>query len=52
MSIWLISPAAVFLSGAAMAAVSLFLSTMIPSNTDDGQEVDFWFRKPVVAAAE
>ncbi|MES0811007.1 MFS transporter [Roseibium sp. SCPC15] len=50
--IWLISPAAVFLAGAAMALVSLFLATLIPSNPDDGREVDFWFRKQVAQPAE
>lgn len=50
--VWLVSPAAVFLAGAGMAAVSLFLSTMIPSNPDDGNEVDWWFRKPAAQPAE
>ncbi|WFE91846.1 MFS transporter [Roseibium porphyridii] len=50
--IWLISPAAVFLAGAAMAAISLFLATMIPSNPDEGNEVDFWFRKQSAQPAE
>ncbi|WP_422037902.1 MFS transporter [Roseibium sp.] len=50
--VWLISPAAVFLAGAAMAAVSLVLASLIPSNPEDGREVDFWFRKPAAQAAE
>lgn len=50
--IWLVSPAAVFLAGAAMAAISLFLATLIPSAPDDGKEVDFWFRKPTAQPAE
>jgi hypothetical protein len=36
---WLYSPAAVFLAGAAMAAVSLLLSRMVPRDPDDGNEV-------------
>jgi len=51
-TIWLVSPAAVFLAGAAMAAVSLFLSTLIPSNPSEDQEVDLWFRKPAAQPAE
>ncbi|WP_428642841.1 MFS transporter [Roseibium sp.] len=50
--IWLVSPAAVFLAGAGMATVSLFLATLIPSHPDAGKEVDFWFRKPVAQPAE
>ncbi|WP_298959784.1 MFS transporter [uncultured Roseibium sp.] len=50
--IWLVSPAAVFLAGAAMAAVSLFLATMIPSKPEEGKEVDFWFRKQTAQPAE
>jgi MFS family permease len=50
--VWLVSPAAVFLAGAAMAFVSLLLATLIPSNPDVGREVDFWFRKPVPQPAE
>lgn len=50
--VWLYSPTAVFLAGAGMAAVSLFLSTLIPSNPDDGREVDWWFRKPAAQPAE
>ncbi|MTI45280.1 nitrate/nitrite transporter NarK [Roseibium hamelinense] len=50
--IWLYSPAAVFLAGAGMAFVSLVLASLIPSNPDEGNEVDFWFRKPVAQPAE
>ncbi len=50
--IWLVSPAAVFLAGAAMAAVSLFLASLIPGNPDKGREVDFWYRKPLAQPAE
>ncbi|MTH97808.1 MFS transporter [Roseibium sp. RKSG952] len=50
--IWLYSPAAVFLSGAAMAAVSLVLATLIPSNPEEGNETDFWFRRPAAQPAE
>lgn len=50
--VWLISPAAVFLAGAAMALVSLGLATLIPSNPEEGREVDFWFRKPAPQPAE
>ncbi len=37
--IWLYSPAVVFLAGAAMAAMSLLLSRMVPRNPCDGNEV-------------
>ncbi|MEH6627501.1 MAG: MFS transporter [Motiliproteus sp.] len=36
--LWLISPAAVFLSGAAIAAVSLLLARYIPTNPEPGNE--------------
>ncbi|WP_209015129.1 MFS transporter [Roseibium limicola] len=42
--IWLYSPAAVFLTGAAMAVVSLLLASIIPSDPDAGNEVDLWFK--------
>lgn len=50
--VWLISPAAVFLSGAAMALGSLILASLIPSAPEEGKEVDFWFRKPALKPAE
>ncbi|WP_417685948.1 MFS transporter [Roseibium sp.] len=50
--VWLISPAAVFLSGAAMALVSLFLSSMIPPAPEEGREVNFWFQKQTPQPAE
>ncbi|WP_417710705.1 MFS transporter [Roseibium aggregatum] len=50
--IWLVSPAAVFLAGAAMAVVSLVLATLIPGNPEEGREVDFWYRKPSAQPAE
>ncbi len=37
--LWLISPAAVFLSGAAMASISLLLAFNIPTSPAPGQEV-------------
>ena len=37
--IWLFSPAVVFLAGAAMAAVSLLLSRMVPRSPSEGNEV-------------
>lgn len=50
--IWLYSPAAVFLAGAAMAGASLFLASIIPDNPSAGNEVAFWFRQPAPQAAE
>ncbi|WP_299817126.1 MFS transporter [uncultured Roseibium sp.] len=50
--VWLVSPTAVFLSGAVMALVSLGLATLIPSAPEEGQEVDFWYRKPIAQPAE
>ena len=50
--VWLVSPAAVFLSGAAMAAVSLVLARMVPHNPDIGNEVILFRKKRVPAAAE
>ena len=38
--LWVISPAAVFLTGAALALISLILSQMIPWNPEPGYEVD------------
>ncbi|WP_299195502.1 MFS transporter [uncultured Amphritea sp.] len=37
--LWIISPAAVFLTGAAMGAVSLVLARMVPENPGPGEEV-------------
>ena len=42
--VWLISPAAVFLAGAAMAAVSLLLSLNVPRHPRAGREV-LWGRR-------
>ena len=42
--VWLISPAAVFLAGAAMAAVSLLLSLNVPMQPEPGREV-LWGRR-------
>ncbi|WP_261841778.1 MFS transporter [Aliamphritea ceti] len=39
--LWMVSPAAVFLTGAAMAAVSLVLARMVPENPEPGREV-YW----------
>ena len=50
--LWLISPAAVFLSGAGMAAISLLLAFNVPRHPDQGQEVVFGHRGAVGQAAE
>ena len=54
--LWLASPAAVFLVGAAMAGVSLFLARLVPAAPDIGNEVDwtlgFGRRKAVTQPAE
>ncbi|MBD1547843.1 MFS transporter [Roseibium aggregatum] len=50
--IWLYSPAAVFVAGAAMAGASLILASIIPNNPSAGNEVTFWFRQPAPQAAE
>ena len=39
--LWLVSPAAVFLAGAAMAAVSLLLAINVPARPEPGNEVLF-----------
>lgn len=39
--LWLVSPAAVFLVGAAMAGVSLFLARLVPATPDIGNEIDW-----------
>lgn len=50
--LWLVSPAAVFLAGAAMALASLGLSRLVPPNPDVGNEVvHFSPRTPVPAQA-
>ena len=50
--LWLISPAAVFLSGAAMAAISLLLAFNVPRHPEQGQEVVFGHRGAIGQAAE
>ena len=42
--LWLVSPAAVFLSGALMAFVSLILSLNVPRHPEPGNEVVFGYR--------
>lgn len=39
--LWLISPAAVFLAGAGMAGISLFLARLVPAAPDAGNEIDW-----------
>lgn len=43
--LWLISPAAVFLAGAAMALFSLALARMVPPNPEEGNETLLPFRR-------
>ena len=50
--LWLVSPAAVFLSGAAMAAISLLLAFNVPRHPDQGHEVVIGHRGAVGQAAE
>ena len=50
--LWLISPAAVFLSGAAMAVVSLLLSLNVPRNPQAGDEVVLGYRGQFTNLAE
>jgi predicted MFS family arabinose efflux permease len=50
--IWLVSPSAVFLLGAAMAVGSLVLSRFIPYIPEPGQEVQLPFRTQTVPAGE
>lgn len=50
--LWLVSPAAVFLAGAAMALVSLGLSRLIPPNPEEGNEVLFFRTAPRPAAVQ
>ena len=49
---WLVSPSAVFLSGAVMAGVSLILSLNVPRNPQAGDEVIFGYRGRITKAAE
>lgn len=46
--IWLISPAAVFLAGAAMAFISLMLAFNVPRHPGPGQEVVIGYRGPAL----
>lgn len=48
--LYVISPAAVFLAGAAMAAMSLCFALMVPPNPEAGNEVVFGRKAPAVAA--
>lgn len=51
--IWLVSPAAVFLAGAAMAAVSLGLARLVPPEPTPGAETALpWKPAPAVTPAE
>jgi hypothetical protein len=50
--LWLTSPAAVFVSGAAMAVVSLALSRLIPDAPEPGRETLLVRRETASAAAE
>ena len=50
--LWLVSPAAVFLSGAAMAAISLILSLNVPRHPRAGEEVVFGYRGQVIKPAQ
>ncbi len=47
--LWLISPAAVFLSGAAMALISLLLAFNVPRHPGPGEEVIIGYRSPALA---
>ncbi|NRG17989.1 MFS transporter [Rhizobiales bacterium] len=49
--IWLVSPAAVFLLGAGMAGISLFLAHLVPLDPREGNEVALPWR-PATAPAE
>ena len=50
--IWLVSPAAVFLIGAAMAGVSLVLARLVPRHPEAGNELIWQERARLKAAAE
>jgi len=49
--IWLISPAAVFLSGAFMAFISLLLAFNVPRHPGPGEEVVIGYRGPLMGVA-
>ncbi len=49
--IWLQSPEAVFLLGAAVACLSLTLARLVPAEPAEGNEVA-WLKRPTIAAAE
>ncbi len=48
--IWLVSPAAVFLLGAGMAAISLVLARLIPEAPEAGREI-IWSKPAVITTA-
>jgi len=50
--LWLYSPSVVFVTGAALAFVSLVLSRFIPENPGPGMEVAWKKNEPVLQAAE
>lgn len=50
--VWLYSPTAVFLAGAAMAGVSLILASIIPNHPEAGNEVTLWKGRNSTQAAE
>jgi len=50
--LWLVSPAAVFLAGAAMALCSLGLSRLIPPDPEEGNEVLFFRAGPRAAPVQ
>jgi len=50
--LWIASPAAVFLTGAGLAALSLVLSRLIPNNPEPGQEVAWKRTSALVEPAE
>ena len=50
--LWLVSPQAVFLSGAAMAAISLLLAFNVPRHPEEGQEVVFGLTGKSIQVAE
>ncbi len=52
--LWLISPSAVFLAGAAMAAVSLILALNVPDDPEPGNEVVMGYKshQPMLRPAE